>query len=84
MKESERVHTIRTRDYGKTKRVVDVPRYGKAKAIKVFCSECLGHEDHPKECSAKMCPLFPFRGKSQAAYAEGRPLKDGERTGYAY
>ena len=84
MKESERVHTIRTKDYGETKLVVDVPKYGKAKAIKLFCTECLGFEDNPKECTAKMCPLYPFRGRAQAAYAEGRPLKDGERTGYAY
>ena len=77
-------HTVRTRDYGTTKKVVDIDSYTRGKAIKVFCTECLGFEDNPKDCTAKMCPLFPFRGKTQVAYTEGRALKEGERTGYAY
>ena len=50
-------HTIRTRDGG-TKEL----KYGRAKAIKLFCTECLGWGDHPKDCTSPLCPLFPFRG----------------------
>ena len=33
-------------------------------AIKAFCTECLGWEVHPKDCTATECALFPFRGKT--------------------
>ena len=66
-------HTIRQKDYGvRGNRVVDVDNYTRGLAIKIFCSECLGHEDHPKDCTAPMCPLYPFRGKSLKAWQEGR------------
>jgi hypothetical protein len=77
-------HTIRTKDYGKTKRVVDVDGYTRGRAIKLFCTECLGYEDHPNDCTANMCPLYPYRGKMLTANAEGRELKEGEKSGYAY
>lgn len=38
-------------------------------AIKAFCTECLGWgEAHPKDCTDKLCPLYPFRGPSMIAY----------------
>ena len=55
-------HTIRTRDGG-TKEV-DIHR---ARAIKIHCTECMGWDEHPKECTSTKCALFPFRGKSTLA-----------------
>ena len=56
-------HTVRCRDGG-TKEVSVV----RSKAIKMMCTECLGWEADPASCTAPLCPLFPFRGKSLAAY----------------
>jgi len=56
-------HTIRTRD-GKKKKV----NLGRAKAIKMHCTECCGFEYHPKECEIENCSLWKFRGKSRAGY----------------
>ena len=34
-----------------------------------MCTECMGWgEGNPKECTDTQCPLYPYRGKSQAAY----------------
>lgn len=47
-----------------------IKKYGRNKAIKLQCTECSGFgEFHPKDCTDKLCPLFPFRGKCQAGYA---------------
>jgi hypothetical protein len=56
-------HTIRTTS-NSTKKV----KIGRKMAIKLFCTECLGYETHPKDCTALLCPLFPFRGKTLLAY----------------
>jgi hypothetical protein len=29
---------------------------------------CLGFEENPKNCTSRMCPLYPFRGKTLLAY----------------
>ena len=50
------VHTVRTRDGG-TKTL----KLTRKLAIHAFCTECLGWEDHPSDCTARMCPLYPFR-----------------------
>ena len=52
-------HHIKTRD-GRGKTL----KYGRAMAIKLFCVECLGWEDDPKDCTAPECPLYPFRGRT--------------------
>ncbi len=31
------------------------------RAIKAFCTECMGWETHPKDCAATLCPLYPYR-----------------------
>jgi len=36
--------------------------YTRSKAIKFMCTECMGFEGHPKDCTAVNCPLFPYRG----------------------
>lgn len=68
-------HTIRAKDGGFVE--VELTR---AKAIKAMCTECGGWgEMHPKDCLAKNCPLFPFRGKIQLAYKSdesGPPEED--------
>lgn len=55
-------HVIRTKDGG-TKKV----NMSRDTAIKLMCSECMGWEAHPKECSDKFCPLYPYRGKKFTA-----------------
>jgi hypothetical protein len=67
-------HTIRTRNFTDTIKVVEVDDYTRGLAIKVFCTECLGYEDNPKTCTAPLCPLFPYRAKSEKAYTEGVEL----------
>jgi len=55
-------HEIRTRDGG-TKKI----KYGRKKAIKLCCTECLGWEIDPEDCPCILCPLYPFRGKTLAS-----------------
>lgn len=38
--------------------------YGTSLAIRAFCTECMGWETDPRECTSDQCPLFPFRGKT--------------------
>lgn len=52
-------HTFRTRD-DKTKTM----KYGRKQAILLWCTECLGWETHPDDCTSHLCPLFPFRGQT--------------------
>ena len=33
-------------------------------AMACFCTECLGWEDNPADCTAPLCPLYPFRSKT--------------------
>ena len=33
-------------------------------AMSCFCTECLGWEDNPSDCTAPLCPLYPFRAKT--------------------
>ena len=79
-------HRIRHKNYGckGDQKLVDVEKWTRSKAIKAFCTECLGFEIHPKDCTTVCCPLYPFRGKSLTAYKNGGPIKEDEKTGYAY
>ena len=61
-------HEVRTNNFHRTGKTVVIDGYARARAVKIFCTECLGFEDHPKDCTANLCPLFPFRGKSTLAY----------------
>lgn len=52
-------HTIRHRSGG----TINV-RLTRQDAIEAMCTECAGFgEFHPKDCTAELCPLFPYRGK---------------------
>ena len=53
-------HTVRCKDG----RLVNFLRYGRKLAMACFCTECLGWETNPSECTAPLCPLFPYRVKT--------------------
>jgi len=73
----ERRHKVRTRDGGE----VEVSPYTRQTAISLMCSECMGWESHPRDCTAVKCPLYPFRRKSQLAYHSGGPKsKNGPKN----
>jgi hypothetical protein len=64
-------HEIRTKSGSK----VMIKNLTRSMAIKLQCTECLGFgEAHPKECTDKLCPLFPYRGKCQAGYDQAADL----------
>jgi single-strand DNA-binding protein len=51
-------HTVRAHDGG----TVTLRRtYGRGLAIRLFCTECLGWDTHPKHCTGTTCPLYPYR-----------------------
>ena len=67
-KTANREHTVRTNKPDGTGRVTLSP-YTRGLAIKLHCTECLGHEGDPKkDCTSPNCALYPFRKKSLAAY----------------
>jgi len=53
-------HTVRTSDGGR----VTFKDYRMKRAIRCFCVECLGWSGDPLDCTAPLCPLFPFRRKT--------------------
>ena len=55
-------HTVRTRDGG-----LKTLKCGRKQAIFLCCTECLGWEDHPRDCTSPLCPLYPFRGLTMAS-----------------
>ena len=57
-------HTVRTADGG----IKHFESLNRGKAIKLHCTQCLGWETHPKDCTSAQCALFPFRGRTLAAY----------------
>lgn len=57
-------HIIRT----KSNREKEV-KITRGKAIKIHCTECMGYgEVDPKNCTSTLCALYPYRGKTWAAY----------------
>ena len=53
-------HKVDTEDGG----TITIQDFTQRKAIKAFCTACLGWETHPKDCTSTHCPLFPYRGKT--------------------
>lgn len=51
---------------------VTIPNYTRSKAIRAFCTECLGWETHPSECTHETCPLYPYRGQIRLLTPEQR------------
>ena len=60
----QKTHRIRSRN-GEP---IEIGRYTRSRAIKAFCTECMGFDTHPRECTSPLCPLYPFRGKILLAY----------------
>lgn len=56
---SDGEHTVRARDGS-----LLTLKLTRKTAIFAMCCECLGWEVHPDDCTAKHCPLYPFRGKT--------------------
>lgn len=64
-KHATHTHTIRAQDGG----LVEVKHYAPRRAIKAFCTECLGWQGNPKnDCTSPNCPLHPFRGRAMVAW----------------
>ncbi len=61
-KSSAKGHTVRSKDGG----TVTFKNYTKGNAIKIHCTECMGWETNPADCTSPMCPLFPFRKRTLA------------------
>jgi len=62
-------HTVRNNEYDQTpENTVEIEPYGRRRAIMLHCTECMGFEQHPSECTSKLCALYPYRGKSTMAY----------------
>ena len=60
------VHAVRTKD-GHT---ITIEKYTRGKAIRLFCTECMGWSGDPvKECTDTLCPLFTFRKRTLATYS---------------
>lgn len=57
------VHTIRAVNGGTI-----TAELNRGRAIKAMCTECMGFEAHPKECTSTLCPLFPWRGKIRLSW----------------
>jgi len=50
----------------------------RSKAIKLFCTECLGWESSPAGCTSPLCPLFPYRGRTMASQGNFKESLEGE------
>ncbi len=37
------------------------------RAILLKCTECLGWEENPRDCTGTLCPLYPYRGLTRAS-----------------
>jgi len=63
--QAKRNHRIRS----KNGKLIDVTM-NRGLAIKAMCTECMGWEGDPKECTSIYCPLHPWRGKTLLAYKD--------------
>ena len=62
-------HTIRT----KSGSIISVT-LNRGKAIKAMCTECMGWESNPLECTDKMCPIYPWRGKTLLTHDKAQSI----------
>ena len=60
-------HTVRING-DERNTTLTIEKYTRNLAIKLMCTECLGYETNPKECTSPKCPLFPFRKMTYVAY----------------
>ncbi len=52
-------HTVRTADEGHIKL-----KLTRKLAMAAMCTECMGFEENPADCTSYCCPLYPFRAKT--------------------
>ena len=71
-KKAPKVHTVRHKDGG----TITVEGYTRGKAVRLMCTECLGFETNPSECTSVLCPLYPFR---RVTYATRRRREEENR-----
>ena len=56
-------HVVRSAD----KRYVAIPSTRRS-CMAAMCMECMGWESDPKDCTAPLCPLYPFRRRTLATH----------------
>ena len=66
-------HTIRTSENGRIELEIHP-----SLAIKLKCMDCLGYEGNPKDCTATLCPLYPFRGRTLRSMHGYKPREISE------
>ena len=66
-----RKHTMRTADEGTI-----TLKVSRKLAMSAFCTECLGWEGDPQDCTSPLCPLYPYRVKTQTTI-KGDPGTQG-------
>jgi len=54
-------HTVRARN-GKLVQL----KLSRVLAMKIHCTECMGFESDPMDCTAKLCALYPWRRRTQS------------------
>ena len=55
-------HTVRTKDGGTR----TFKALGRRLAMAAMCTECIGWEGDPHDCPCVMCPIYPWRTRTQA------------------
>jgi len=83
MAKAQRVdHIVRSRDGG----TLLIKGMTRSLADKLHCTECMGWDTDPADCTDAMCPHFPFRGRtrrantSEAQAKPGRIMSDEQKT----
>jgi hypothetical protein len=69
-------HTVRTADGGSA----TIPAYTRGFAIKAHCSECMGWEGNPRDCTATQCALYPFRGMTHRTREASKVASSGRKS----
>ncbi len=53
-------HTVHNNNDG----TIEIDEYTRGKAIRIHCTECMGFETNPSECTSVNCALYPYRKKN--------------------
>lgn len=48
--------------------LITIENYTRGKAIRLMCTECMGYEENPIDCTSNHCPLFPYRKRTYMAF----------------
>jgi len=71
-----RKHRLKTAD----RRTVELSPYYRSTAIACMCAECMGWQCHPIDCTDELCPLYPFRGRTERTLHGDKREKLARRT----